>query len=79
LGRPNGTHRKIERWAEHRSWVAAVFSIDTTTNQSLAAAGGGGVGDETQPRRNAWGGLFPVVWGGKWGDEKIERGTEPQL
>jgi hypothetical protein len=39
LGRPNGTHRKIERWVEHRSWVAAVLSIDTTTNRRSAAAG----------------------------------------
>jgi hypothetical protein len=55
------------------------FSIDTTTNRRLTAAGRGGVGDETRPRRNKWGGLFPVVWGGKWGDKKIERVTKPQL
>jgi len=45
------------------------LSIDTTTSRRLAEAGGGQF-DETRPRRNARGELFPVVLGGKWGDEK---------
>ena len=54
--------------------MAAVLSIDTTTNQRLAAMGGRGVADETQPRRNAWGGLFPVVLRQLMGRWKRERG-----
>ncbi len=50
--------------------MAAVLSIDTTTNRRSAAAGEGGDDDETRPRRNAWGWLIPVIWGGKWGDKK---------
>ncbi len=34
----------------------------------------GGVADETRPRRNAWGGLFPVVLGRQMGRQKRERG-----
>ena len=26
--------------------------------------------DEMPPRRNAWGGFFPVVLGGEWGNER---------
>ncbi len=52
-----------------RSCVTDVLSIDTTTNQRLAAAGGG-IGDKMQQKLNVWGGLFPVVWCGKWGNKK---------
>jgi len=34
---------------------------------------GGGVADETRPRRNAWGGLFPAVLGWRMGRPKRER------
>ena len=35
LGRRNGAHRNIERWVEHRSWMAAAQWIDATTNQTM--------------------------------------------
>ena len=40
LGRHNGTHQKIERCAEHRSWVAAARWFDITTNQRIVSAAG---------------------------------------
>ena len=49
------------------------MSIETTTNQRLAEAGGDG--DKMHPIQNAWGGLFPVVLGGKWSN-LIEREGE---
>ena len=45
------------------------MSIDTTTSRRSAEVGGGRF-DEMQPRRNAWGELFPVVLGGEWGDQR---------
>jgi hypothetical protein len=40
---PNGTHQKIERWAEHWSWMAAARWVNTTTNRTMVSAVGGGL------------------------------------
>ena len=53
--------------------MAAVLSIDTTTDRRSAAMGGG-IAGEMPPRRNVWGGLFPVVLGQQMGRRKKERG-----
>ena len=38
FGRRNGAHRTVERWAEHRSCMAAAQWIDTTTNRTIVSA-----------------------------------------
>ena len=43
LGHRNGAHEKIERWAEHRSWMAFAQWIYATTNQTMVSAMGGAV------------------------------------
>jgi hypothetical protein len=52
--------------------VATIFSIQTTTNQKMALAIGGGIGDGMRPWRNVSGGNFGIVWGGKLVDKKVE-------
>jgi hypothetical protein len=37
----NCAHRKIEIWAEHRSWMAVAQWIYATTNQTMVLAVGG--------------------------------------
>jgi hypothetical protein len=40
--------------------------VNRHNNQPKVGYGMGvGICDETRPGRNAWGGLFPVIWGGK--------------
>ena len=41
LGRRNGAHRRIERWAEHLSKVAAIQKEHVTTNQAMDSTGEG--------------------------------------
>ena len=54
------------------------MSINTTTNQRLAEAGEGRC-DEMRPRRNAWGELFPVILGSKWGDQREREREGPSV
>ncbi len=62
LGRQNGAHQKIERWAEHRSWMAAAQLVDATTNQTIVSAGGGGVGEAMRTGGTCEGWRLIVGW-----------------
>ncbi len=53
--------------------MAAVLSIDTTTNQRLAAMGGGALLMKCNQGGTRGVDFFLLFWGDKWGDKK-ERG-----
>jgi hypothetical protein len=72
LGRPNGTHRKIERWTEHRSWVADIRWADVTINRTIVSAVGGGAREEMGLGGTRGGGSLLVVLGGELSDYNNE-------
>jgi hypothetical protein len=42
FGAPKRRPSKNERWAEHRSWMAAARWVSTTMNRTMASSAGGG-------------------------------------
>ena len=71
LGHRNGAHKKIERWAEHRSWMAVAQWIYATTNRTMVSAVGGGGGEVIRTGGTRGGGRLVNVLGGELSDEKI--------
>jgi len=81
LGRRNGAHRKNERGAEHRSWMA-VAKMGRRNNQPNDGVGcGGSVGEEMRTGGTRGGGRFLVVLGDELREKKIkiERSMGPQI
>ena len=71
LGHRNGAHKKIERWAEHRPWMAFAQWIYATTNRTMVSAMGGGGGEDIRTGGTRGGGRLVIVLGGEWRDKKI--------
>ena len=71
LGHRNGAHKKIERWTEHRSWMAFAQWIYKTTNRTMVSAVGGGGGEVIRTGGTRGGGRLVNVLGGELSDEKI--------
>ena len=62
LGHRNGAHRKNERWAEHRSWMAAARWVYTTMNRTMVSSAGG----EFDRRRGRGGSCGEDVYASFW-------------
>jgi len=62
LGHRNGAHRKNERWAEHRSWMATARWVCTTMNRTMVSSAGG----EFDRRRGRGGTCGEDVYASLW-------------
>jgi hypothetical protein len=70
----------VPKWHPYkkREWDGALtlgghHLMGEYNNQPNYSVGsGGGVGEETLPGRNMWGGRFPIIQGGKLSNEKLK-------
>jgi hypothetical protein len=54
--------------------MAAAQLFDTTKNQTMMSAGGGGIGEAIRTSGTRGGGCLPIVLGGEWSKEKNQIG-----
>ncbi len=72
FGAPKLRPSKIERWAEHRSWVAAACWADATIKGAIVSVVGGGVGEELRLGGLRGGGRLLIGLGGELSDKRIK-------
>ena len=81
LVRRNGAHQKIERRAEHLSWMAVAHWIDATTNQTTLTAVGWMLERRLKRAERVGVDVYSSLWvaNGATKKIKIERAMGPRI